>query len=806
MKNISSPFSKHYSNGSIILLILLLATGRSFGQLDIILHETYPGTSANYIAEDYEGNVLVAGANFIKKYDPTMSTYLWTSNILPPEGFSGFVATLDMTIDGLGNSYITGRYSGSVAFGSTILTSLVNSQHIYQKTDAFVAKLDATGNFLWAISLGTNAGTDESHAIALDGAGNIYITGLFCNKICSGPPQASPPEIEDLYLAKLNNSGSLIWQKRFPPSKLACENYGIGFDITVDGSGNIFATGTFRGTFKFGNTAALTLTSQGLGDVFTIKLNNTGTALWAKGGHGSMGDNGQRIYVDATGNINVGGQFGKSGTGNITFAPYTLSDVDGNAGAPGPLVSNAFLVQYTSAGTVNWAVNPAPVSGISNDVNSIISGGAGSIRISMSIVGIKSYTFTGTETEFIEFENNLTLVGGYPYSKWTLSDMEESASGYIFSGRTRCGTVPVANLVLENQNCTDCADWYTCNAPSYPDTYVIKSDSPPAVNTEIVPRSIPEILGHTYLGTFNGHTYYMSDCPTAWYDALFAAQEMGGYLATITSQAEDDFLAQFAPYIDCESLIYGYNDRIGGAWIGLLTNDNDQDGICQMVSWINGEPIGYTNWSPGYVFESSEPPTGYCGPAGIIGYPGGNNIGFCFPVVYGWFTNFYTNATSRYIVEFDDDPSCHQANKTYVCHNGNTLCINTTSLQNHLNHGDYEGPCSPCNNYLVETHGHTPTAEGHPLAEKENAFNPNRNDDITVYPNPARDEMAIRLPASFETGTLRIVTLNGEVISSKNVSPGKKAIIDISALASGLYVIDLRSPEGYWQTKFIKAE
>lgn len=787
---------------TITMIYFLLLPGISVSQLDIIQHEVDPGYAANYIAEDYEGNILTVSNNLVRKYNPTQGVYLWTTTILPAEGFSGYVSIHDMTIDANGNTYLTGWYIGSVAFGSTVLTSLINTNLITQKSDLFVSKLDPNGNFLWAKSLGTNVGTDRGYAIAVDGAGNVYITGNFCNKICSGPPQSSPPEIEDIYVAKLNNSGHLIWQKRFAPSKVICENGGVGHDITVDATGNIYATGWFQGTFKFGNTTALTLTSQGWGDVFTIKLNNTGTALWARAGKGAGSDRGLSLYVDTGGNINVGGYYGNNAAGNITFSPFILADVDGNAGAPGPSVSNAFLVQYTSSGNINWAINPAPVSGIHNEVHTIIGDPESDLKISMPSLGLKSYTAAGIETASMLMEDNFTMLDGYPYEKTKIRDLAASSSGFIFSMSTFCGTVPLANLAIQNQHCLNCADWYTCNAPSHSDLYIIRSVSLPAVNAPIVSRSIPEILGHTYLGTFNGHTYYMSDCPTTWYDALFAAEEMGGYLATITSQEEDEFLEPFAPYIECEAIYNGEDNRIGGAWIGLLTNDNDQDGLCLMTTWINGEEIGYTNWSPSYL----EPISGYCGPAAIIGYIGGNyNLGLCGPwVEYRWFTNYYTNPTSKYIVEFDQDPACSQTNKTYVCHNGNTICINQSSLQGHLNHGDYAGPCSPCN----ANNATTPY-----IFENDDVSNDEHlpvrlelgdEGKVHFFPNPATNHILVDIRHLHRKAIIRIYLTTGEKVYEQTYQNEKSASIDVSSLPSGIILVEVTSENERWMKKIVK--
>src|SRR5687767_4927226 len=50
------------------------------------------------------------------------------------------------------------------------------------------------------------------------------------------------------------------------------------------------------------------------------------------------------------------------------------------------------------------------------------------------------------------------------------------------------------------------------------------------------------IIGYTYVGTYNGHVYYLSDCTSDWYNANTAATEMGGYLVSISSLDENNFV------------------------------------------------------------------------------------------------------------------------------------------------------------------------------------------------------------------------------------------------------------------------
>ena len=57
----------------------------------------------------------------------------------------------------------------------------------------------------------------------------------------------------------------------------------VGYSVTVDSSGNIYTTGLFQGTVDFDPGAGTAnLTSNGLHDVFVLKLNSSGNYVWAK--------------------------------------------------------------------------------------------------------------------------------------------------------------------------------------------------------------------------------------------------------------------------------------------------------------------------------------------------------------------------------------------------------------------------------------------------------------------------------------------------------------------------------------------
>ena len=82
---------------------------------------------------------------------------------------------LGIALDGSGNIHTTGWFSGTVDCGPGRGTFNLTSNGRFE---IFVSKLDSNGNFLWAKSMG-GAGRDGAFDIAVDGGGDVYITGYF---------------------------------------------------------------------------------------------------------------------------------------------------------------------------------------------------------------------------------------------------------------------------------------------------------------------------------------------------------------------------------------------------------------------------------------------------------------------------------------------------------------------------------------------------------------------------------------------------------------------------------------------------
>jgi hypothetical protein len=99
---------------------------------------------------------------------------LWSKNFANGAQNAAGAASFGVAVDGAGNVYTTGYFTGTANFnpgGTYNLTSAGDR-------DVFVSKLDAGGNFVWAGAMGGSGG-DQAAGIAVDGAGNIYTTGLY---------------------------------------------------------------------------------------------------------------------------------------------------------------------------------------------------------------------------------------------------------------------------------------------------------------------------------------------------------------------------------------------------------------------------------------------------------------------------------------------------------------------------------------------------------------------------------------------------------------------------------------------------
>lgn len=283
-----------------------------------------------YIAGKYEMNanfggtyVTCAGNHdiYVAKYSST-GVFKW---VRTAGGTSGDYAHA-MAVDAAGNSYITGEMEMTTRFGSVALTSSGSN-------DVFVAKYDTNGNLIWAKKLGGGGGSDQGLGISLSG-GNVYITGTFQGGNFSGvslPPYGG----RDIFVAKMTTDGVFQWIR-----KAGGSSDDQGYAISNDLSGNVYVTGFFAGTANFSGSY---ITSNGGTDVFLAKYNPSGTLLWVKKTGGTANDAGNAIKVDNSGRVFITGGFRYTSL----FGTTTLKTSNGN--------SDIFIACYDGSGNAIWA-------------------------------------------------------------------------------------------------------------------------------------------------------------------------------------------------------------------------------------------------------------------------------------------------------------------------------------------------------------------------------------------------------------------------------------------------------------------
>lgn len=242
-------------------------------------------------------------------------------------GGSGNDSGNSIAIDSSNNYlYITGSFSNTVTFGSTTLTSLGG-------TDIFVAKIDAYGNWIWAVSVGGSS-TDSGQSIAVDNNNDIYVTGSFTGTVTFGTTTLVSGGFTDIFVAKIDNTGNWIWA-------ISAGGTGndIGQGITIDSNNNSYVTGTFSNSATFGS---FTLVSSGNTDIFVAKIDDNGNWIWVTKAGSISVDTSKNIIVDNQFNCYITGDF----SGNATFGSTILNSYG---------ITDIFIAKIDSSGNWVWA-------------------------------------------------------------------------------------------------------------------------------------------------------------------------------------------------------------------------------------------------------------------------------------------------------------------------------------------------------------------------------------------------------------------------------------------------------------------
>lgn len=230
--------------------------------------------------------------------------------------------------------------SDNVGYGGLLPGKSVTSYFTYSAPVA--AESPSPG---WARTWGGTE-TDRGFGTAVDGSGNIYVSGAFRGVADFNPGTEIDEHTsnggEDVFLTKFNSYGDFQWARTWGGIY-----YDQGRAVAVDDSGNVYVAGPFEGAVDFDpGDGTDNHSSVDASDVFLSKFNSTGAFQWARTWGGTWPDSGRGVGVDASGNIYVSGYFRDT----VNFDPGGGSEIHSSNGN-----NDVFLSKFDSSGSFQWA-------------------------------------------------------------------------------------------------------------------------------------------------------------------------------------------------------------------------------------------------------------------------------------------------------------------------------------------------------------------------------------------------------------------------------------------------------------------
>lgn len=261
-------------------------------------------------------------------------------------GGSGTDIGVDIAVDFDGNAYVVGR-TNSANFPTV---NPVDASH-NSDFDVFVTKMNASGTAcIYSTYLG-GSGLDEAVSIAVDSAGNAFLTGdtKSTNFPTVNPIDGTANGDADAFVTKINAAGTALIYSTY----LGGSGLEIGYGVAVDSPGNAYLTGVVRSP-NFPTVNPIDGTLGGGQDAFVTKINPAGTALVYStylGGSNGGGvpipayDYGFSIALDSANNVYVTGHTNASDFPTVN----PIQPIKSNS--PSSTLSDAFVSKINPAGT-----------------------------------------------------------------------------------------------------------------------------------------------------------------------------------------------------------------------------------------------------------------------------------------------------------------------------------------------------------------------------------------------------------------------------------------------------------------------
>ncbi len=255
-------------------------------------------SSANFpTANPFQANSGGGWDAFITKLNPSGSALVYSTYL----GGSGSDGGTEIAVDSSGSTYL----SGATASTDFPTASPIQPNYGGGEADAFVTRLNPSGNALVYSTYLGGSGGDASAGIAIDSSGNASVSGI---TVSTNFPSARPIQANyggggsDAFVTKLNSLGSALVYSTY----LGGSSDDAVIGIAMDSSGNVYVSGITASTDFPTASPVQANYGGGQGDAFVAKLNSSGnTLVYSTYLGGSSGDSGLGIAIDSPGNVYV---------------------------------------------------------------------------------------------------------------------------------------------------------------------------------------------------------------------------------------------------------------------------------------------------------------------------------------------------------------------------------------------------------------------------------------------------------------------------------------------------------------------
>lgn len=366
-------------------------------------HKVAVDASNNIYITGYFAGTMAMGSSTLTSVSGSRD--IFTAKLTPAgavtwarsDGGAGEDAPFGLATDGQGNAIITGRFEGNSTISGVPLTSMVNPGTGTASFDIFIAKFTSAGANVWA-KKGSSKLDDTGIAVTCDNANNVYVTGQYPDTMVFITQTINNQVNNAGYVAKLSPNGDVIWFNKLG----ATQTYASA--IEINSSNELYTTGNFLGTMQItANSITTSLSNPYIKKIFLIKMGtSTGNYIWGRA-QGSDSDVSSRgLTIDAAQNIFICGDF------RCNFDQYRDSTDTGLWNTVG--FRDIFVSKFSPGGGMIW--------------NKQSGGKREDLCYALANGGNDKPIFAGS------FENDLFV----PTNTYNLTNVSFSPNNIVFSG------------------------------------------------------------------------------------------------------------------------------------------------------------------------------------------------------------------------------------------------------------------------------------------------------------------------------------------------------------------------------------